>query len=167
VLEERGDQGRWVEGLHVEEEGAEKVQGEEDKAVEGMVICCRLGIDDSRSLEAVERACIEWRASHFWKAEMVGAGMLLTGDGRWCCDIMLLNVWFLRKLQAARGTLLFVSAWRLGRLGRLRGLVMLWGDAMWGVCVTKRGTYGHMWSGTVMICGDRYVMLYAMLCGNR
>lgn len=35
VLEKARDEGRWVEGLHVEEDRTEKVQGKEDKTVEG------------------------------------------------------------------------------------------------------------------------------------
>ena len=35
VFEKAGDESRWVEGLHIEEDRTEKVQGKEDKTVEG------------------------------------------------------------------------------------------------------------------------------------
>lgn len=75
MLEGAGDEGRWVEGLHVEEDRAEKVEAEKDKAVQGTykVSCWFAQLTHSLtrslayslthySLEAVERTGIEWRA---------------------------------------------------------------------------------------------------------
>lgn len=84
ALEEAGDHGRWVEGLHVEECGAEKMQGKKEKAVgerdslsirHGRPLTTRTSL--IHLLEAVEWTSVEWRAGHFWKAEMVGVGMLM------------------------------------------------------------------------------------------